>query len=111
MSMSKEARSNGNKSFFKPSLSSECVLYMFEFCEFSHTYAVKTFCIVSALSLSSLCSLHLVIISYHFHRMQHRWFLPLIMWFLFGEASSSSGCLGWATLFEPRYEKTGFLQK
>ena len=25
--------------------------------------------------------------------------LPVIMWFLFGEASSSSGCLGWATLF------------
>ena len=26
-------------------------------------------------------------------------FLPVIMWFLFGEVSSSSGCLGWATLF------------
>ena len=25
--------------------------------------------------------------------------LPVIMWFLFGEVSSSSGCLGWATLF------------
>ena len=24
---------------------------------------------------------------------------PVIMWFLFGEVSSSSGCLGWATLF------------
>ena len=23
----------------------------------------------------------------------------VIMWFLFGEVSSSSGCLGWATLF------------
>ena len=23
--------------------------------------------------------------------------LPVIMWFLFGEVSSSSGCLGWAT--------------
>ena len=26
-------------------------------------------------------------------------FLLVIMWFLFGEASSSSGCLGWATYF------------
>ena len=26
-----------------------------------------------------------------------------------GEVSSSSGCLGWATLFEQRREKTGFL--
>ena len=26
-------------------------------------------------------------------------FLPVIMWFLFREVSSSSGCLGWATLF------------
>ena len=26
-------------------------------------------------------------------------FLPVIMWFLFGEVPSSSGCLGWATLF------------
>ena len=25
--------------------------------------------------------------------------LPVIMWLLFGEVSSSSGCLGWATLF------------
>ena len=25
--------------------------------------------------------------------------LPVIIWFLFGEVSSSSGCLGWATLF------------
>ena len=25
--------------------------------------------------------------------------LPVIMWFLFGEVSSSSRCLGWATLF------------
>ena len=25
--------------------------------------------------------------------------LPVIMLFLFGEVSSSSGCLGWATLF------------
>ena len=25
--------------------------------------------------------------------------LPVIMWFLFGEVSSSSGCLGLATLF------------
>ena len=25
--------------------------------------------------------------------------LPVIMWFLFGEVSSSSGYLGWATLF------------
>ena len=25
--------------------------------------------------------------------------LPVIMWFLFGEVSSSSGCFGWATLF------------
>ena len=25
--------------------------------------------------------------------------LPVIMWFLFGEVSSSSWCLGWATLF------------
>ena len=25
--------------------------------------------------------------------------LPVIMWFLFGEVSSFSGCLGWATLF------------
>ena len=25
--------------------------------------------------------------------------LPVIMWFLFGEVPSSSGCLGWATLF------------
>ena len=25
--------------------------------------------------------------------------LPVIMWFLFGEVFSSSGCLGWATLF------------
>ena len=25
--------------------------------------------------------------------------LPVIMWFLFGEVSSSSGCMGWATLF------------
>ena len=25
--------------------------------------------------------------------------LPVTMWFLFGEVSSSSGCLGWATLF------------
>ena len=25
--------------------------------------------------------------------------LPVIMWFLFAEVSSSSGCLGWATLF------------
>ena len=24
--------------------------------------------------------------------------LPVIMWFLFGEVSSSSGCMGWATL-------------
>ena len=24
--------------------------------------------------------------------------LPVIMWFLFGDVSSSSGCLGWATL-------------
>ena len=24
--------------------------------------------------------------------------VPVIMWFLFGEVSSSSGCLGWATL-------------
>ena len=24
---------------------------------------------------------------------------PVIMWFLFGEVSSSSGCLGWAMLF------------
>ena len=26
-------------------------------------------------------------------------FLPVIMWFLFGEVSFSSGCLGWATIF------------
>ena len=26
-------------------------------------------------------------------------YLYVIMWFLFGEVSSSSGCLGWATLF------------
>ena len=26
-------------------------------------------------------------------------FLPVIMWVLFGEVSSFSGCLGWATLF------------
>ena len=25
--------------------------------------------------------------------------IPVIMWFLFGEVSSSSGCLGWAMLF------------
>ena len=25
--------------------------------------------------------------------------LPVIMWFLFGEVSSSSGCLGWDTVF------------
>ena len=25
--------------------------------------------------------------------------LPVIMWFLFGEVSSSSGCLGWATFY------------
>ena len=25
--------------------------------------------------------------------------LPVILWFLFGEVSSSSGCLEWATLF------------
>ena len=25
--------------------------------------------------------------------------LLVIMWFLFGEVSSSSGCLGWAALF------------
>ena len=25
--------------------------------------------------------------------------LPVLMWFLFGEVSSSSGCLGWATSF------------
>ena len=25
--------------------------------------------------------------------------VPVIMWFLFGEVSSSSGCLGWATFF------------
>ena len=25
--------------------------------------------------------------------------LPVIMWFLFGEVSPSSGCLEWATLF------------
>ena len=25
--------------------------------------------------------------------------LPVIMWFLFGEVFSPSGCLGWATLF------------
>ena len=27
-----------------------------------------------------------------------RFCLPVIMWFLFGEVSSSSWCLGWATL-------------
>ena len=36
------------------------------------------------------------------------------MWFLFGEVSSSSGCLGWATLFyaalpEPSYNYFGNL--
>ena len=25
--------------------------------------------------------------------------LPVVVWFLFGEVSSSSGCLGWDTLF------------
>ena len=27
------------------------------------------------------------------------YYLLVIMWFLFGEISSSSGCLGWAALF------------
>ena len=30
---------------------------------------------------------------------RHRYILTVIMWFLFGEVSSSSGCLGWAMLF------------
>ena len=32
-------------------------------------------------------------------RLGKRANLPVIMWFLFGEVSSFSGCLGWATLF------------
>ena len=33
------------------------------------------------------------------------------MWFLFGEVSSSSRCLGWATLFLVRQRNTIFLMK
>ena len=35
----------------------------------------------------------------NFHRVLVCCCLPVIMWFLFGEVFSSSGCLGWATLF------------
>ena len=54
-------------------------------------------------TICSLCILTYCNLSYFppwFRRQDFVCFcLPVIMWFLFGEVSSSSGCLGWATLF------------
>ena len=46
---------------------------------------------------STFSLIHLHFFFGHFFNLND--ILPVIMWFLFGEVSSSSGCLGWATLF------------